>query len=614
VRKLFAMLVPLPVLAAIALPSTAVAVSTTKFALSAEPLGVALGSDGNVWFATGASLGRVTPAGVVTEFTEGLPAGSHLDGDIVLGSDGNVWFADPGAKAVGRITPAGTITEFHEGILPGGAPVYLTLGGDGNVWFVDDEGKGIGRVKTSGAISEFPDEADPSPSIESVTTGPEGDVWFTDKGAKPAIGRVTPTGKIDVFTSGLDAMPSPDGITAAPDGNLYFDESGSPEGFGKVTPGGTIQILTTGLQENPAPDEMAAGPEGNLWFVDQENGTRTIGRIKPTGQIEEFEAGHLPTPVDGIAFGLDGNLWALQEPGILRVTEAGLLQPIANAFEPQNGDGSDVISGSDGNLWISDRSDKAIVRLSLDLLPQAATGAAGGVTTTSASVAGTVTPLGSTTSISFEYGTTPALGQSAPAGTLAPGVNASPLTATIAGLPSATTVYYRVSAKNATGAAQGATASFKTAGSAPTSAGAATTLVTTTFGNQKITLTGPAPGVCTSSRLPFSISLSSTTAPRSKAAKLHFVKVSYYLDKGVRHLRKRVVHAHGHKTTLFVVSYRPNAVVAHLPAKGALKLTGLKSGKHTLRATISYRKLVVKNGRRVAVTVVKKISVQFAVC
>src|SRR5437763_8526612 len=49
-------------------------------------------------------IARITPAGVITEFTHGLLTGAGADGDqLITGPDGNLWFSDRGARAVGRV-------------------------------------------------------------------------------------------------------------------------------------------------------------------------------------------------------------------------------------------------------------------------------------------------------------------------------------------------------------------------------------------------------------------------------------------------------------------------------------------------------------------------------
>ena len=79
------------------------------------PYGIALGPDGNLWFAQESShpaIGRITPAGRITEFADGLNRGS-LPFEITVGPDGAMWFTDQGSTpAIGRITMDGRITEF----------------------------------------------------------------------------------------------------------------------------------------------------------------------------------------------------------------------------------------------------------------------------------------------------------------------------------------------------------------------------------------------------------------------------------------------------------------------------------------------------------------------
>jgi len=79
------------------------------------PYGIALGPDGNLWFAQEGShpaIGRITPAGRITEFADGLNRGS-LPFEITVGPDGAMWFTDQGSTpAIGRITMDGRITEF----------------------------------------------------------------------------------------------------------------------------------------------------------------------------------------------------------------------------------------------------------------------------------------------------------------------------------------------------------------------------------------------------------------------------------------------------------------------------------------------------------------------
>ena len=113
----------------------------------AGPLGITAGPDGNLWFTEifGNRIGRITPLGVVTEFSAGITAGAEPRG-ITAGPDGNLWFTEYSGNRIGRITPLGVVTEFSAGITAGAAPFRITVGPDGNLWFTENSGNRIGRV------------------------------------------------------------------------------------------------------------------------------------------------------------------------------------------------------------------------------------------------------------------------------------------------------------------------------------------------------------------------------------------------------------------------------------------------------------------------------------
>jgi len=141
---------PLPVVAAPViteydLPTTGVAAGLR---------GITAGPDGNLWFAAQDSnrIGRITTAGVVTQFT--VPTAGSQPLAITSGSDGNLWFTEESGNKIGRITPTGTFTEFG---LPtaNSLPGRITTGADGNVWFTEQTNNKIGRITPAGVITEF---------------------------------------------------------------------------------------------------------------------------------------------------------------------------------------------------------------------------------------------------------------------------------------------------------------------------------------------------------------------------------------------------------------------------------------------------------------------------
>jgi len=222
-----------------------------------NPEGIAAGSDGNMWFTeyNGNAIGRITPAGIITEFAL-PPTSNHGLGGIAAGSDGTMWFADTGNNRIGRITPSGQFSFF---VLPNQytQPLGITAGPDGNLWFTEgspaDHHDHIGRVTTAGVITEF---ALPSQGSDpyGITTGSDGNLWFTEQSGK--IGRITPDGDVSEFS--IPTVPStPQGfaITAGPGGTVWFTEfEGNRIGRLHVADLPTDQPTSTPTVSPPSPD------------------------------------------------------------------------------------------------------------------------------------------------------------------------------------------------------------------------------------------------------------------------------------------------------------------------------------------------------------------------
>jgi len=69
-------------------------------------------------------------AQVVTEFSLRITNGPY---GIAAGPDGNLWFTEQSGNRIGRITPGGVITEFSTGISAYAGPSYIATGPDGNL-------------------------------------------------------------------------------------------------------------------------------------------------------------------------------------------------------------------------------------------------------------------------------------------------------------------------------------------------------------------------------------------------------------------------------------------------------------------------------------------------
>ena len=181
----------------------------TEFALpnaKSYPSGIAAGPDGKLWFTESAGrIGRITTEGSLTEFE--LPAKSSPL-EITTGADGNLWFTNARRPIIGRITSAGVITEFAVNTPASEeATMSIAAGPDGNLWFTETEGV-VGRITTSGTVTEFPVpyEVPFGSYMSGITAGPDGNLWFpvVYQGVCCPSGfhicRMTPAGRVDEFT------------------------------------------------------------------------------------------------------------------------------------------------------------------------------------------------------------------------------------------------------------------------------------------------------------------------------------------------------------------------------------------------------------------------------
>lgn len=274
--------------------------TVTEFAVTAGsgPVGITGGPDGNLWFTEPQrdSIGRITPSGIVTEFSSGITTGGTapngvgtgaFPNHIVAGPDGNLWFTESNGNRIGRITPAGVVTEFSNGITPQAFPYGIARGSDGNLWFTEQFVNRIGRITPGGVVTEFSAGiSNPSQPAE-IAAGPDGNLWFTEPGGN-RIGRITPGGAVTEFSSGLttgapdpfNGQPSranPLGIAVGPDGNMWFTEFGTNR-VGRITMSGVITEFSAGITGLAQPTGITAGPDGSVWFTEQS--TNRIGRLR----------------------------------------------------------------------------------------------------------------------------------------------------------------------------------------------------------------------------------------------------------------------------------------------------------------------------------------------
>ena len=240
------------------------------------------GADGNVWFSAFDStdsglvplLGRLDPdTEVVTTFTSGLTA---LPVVLTPGPDGDVWFADQ-EGGLGKVAPDGTVTRFDLRTTPD-LDEPLTFDADDNLWTtawaapMTTPGRLV-RTTPAGVQTTFPLESRHPVSVE---VGADGNLWFGDT---RAIGRMTPAGVETRFPN--DYLTAVRDLTVGGDGNIWFAANGSSR-IGRVTPAGAVALFRHASAATAR--DLLLGADGNIWFGDGD----VVGRVRDTGVIRTF--------------------------------------------------------------------------------------------------------------------------------------------------------------------------------------------------------------------------------------------------------------------------------------------------------------------------------------
>jgi hypothetical protein len=165
-------------------------------------VGITAGPDGALWFTALTTIGRITTAGVVTQYPV---RGAEFLYGITAGPDGALWFTDSFANRIGRITTGGEITQFP---LPTGfgqeygEPTGITTGPDGALWFAQVQWTNIGRITTAGEFSWYPTTENEYSAPLSIVTGPDGELWLGANGGGAIAEAVFVTADLSVTPSG----------------------------------------------------------------------------------------------------------------------------------------------------------------------------------------------------------------------------------------------------------------------------------------------------------------------------------------------------------------------------------------------------------------------------
>ena len=285
--------------------------SVAEYSLTGPyPYGICAGPDGNVWFVefqvNGNKVGKVTPAGVITEYP--IPTSGSNPYDICLGPDGNLWFTEFTTNKIGKFNIAlGTVTNEYTIPTSNSQPKGICAGPDGNIWFTEALGNKIGKITTAGSFTEYSTGLTPFAFLDVICAGPDGNLWFTENNLSPnKIGKITTAGSITEY----NLIGNANGLCAGPDGNLWFTEGNGY--IGKIT---TAGVATESAYPIPTPggggQRICSDSNGNLWFTETFAGANKIGKFNiALGTVtNEYTIPTSNSQPWGICSGPDGNIW-----------------------------------------------------------------------------------------------------------------------------------------------------------------------------------------------------------------------------------------------------------------------------------------------------------------
>lgn len=167
--------------------------------------GLAVGPDGNVWFAEEGHIATITPGGAISEYAYPSGETQNTGSTPVTGPDGNIWFTDYFKLMVDNINPSThAITQYDVSSECSG-PQGLAVGSDNKLYF-NCSSNSLASITTSGALG--PTIGNPygtSLSPGDIITGPDRHIWFataTTTLGEYNEGNGTLTGHVPPFTTG----------------------------------------------------------------------------------------------------------------------------------------------------------------------------------------------------------------------------------------------------------------------------------------------------------------------------------------------------------------------------------------------------------------------------
>ena len=365
---------------------------------------------------------------------------------LAIGPQDAIWVADTENNRIEKFNSAGELVfqSGSSGTSEGKfkEPYAVAIDSSGNAWVADTFNNRIQKFNPEGKF------------VKAFG-------WGVDDGTTKAFQTCETTCFAGIVGSGAGQFDHPYGLTFDAQGNLWVVDSWSDRVEKFNSKGEFVSQFNAGVGAHV---DIAIDSTGAIWLVDYQNHVRKFsqaGQLLLTFGSEGSDEGEFDFP-SGIGIDSGDAIWVADSNND-RIQAFNLKGEYLTQFgQSGTGDGDfdfprDVAFDSKGDLWVADSENSRIQEWAYPGKPKASTESATGVTTTAATLHGTVDAEGLDTTYYFEYGTTTSYGSKVPVWSYAIGweFGGVSVTQALSGLTPGTVYHYRLVARSEAGIAYG---------------------------------------------------------------------------------------------------------------------------------------------------------------
>lgn len=300
------------------------------------------------------------PAGTAGEFALSVSA-LDADGNAILGLYGGTITLRDGDTSGATALSATSLTKSSQRVMLSydGAPlsqavVSASTAGAGTASAVFAPSPAIVAQYDAPPLKGFLPAG-----LSDLCIGPDGNIWGT-AASSGGIMKIAPDGH---FTTYKVLGTEPLGISSGSDGNLWFVE-GTNAKVAKITTRGKITAYAIPVEPSgfSQPAWTTRGPDGRTWFLDQGSPPRA-GAVTSGGTITMYPLPQNSFPEE-IVTGPDGNLWITDDAfnGVLVMSPGGAIVA-KHKMKTAGADPWGIAVGPDKNLWVAEYNVDKIARI-----------------------------------------------------------------------------------------------------------------------------------------------------------------------------------------------------------------------------------------------------------